>query len=459
MGNSVQGSSGKGFFRKILNRIPFFRGGHLARRSIVVGVKFEGRSAASLIPREVLSDVRPLKKRVVGVREGFRHYTVSLFSRSAEQPLFSAFKEFLRSFLGLDRVGTVRLAMISTRKFGVFRIDSRILPSLPRGVSRDVLLGEIGKKIDAGGELYERIIKGKMGLSETATLEGISNLMWFLQVQAEKKAGCFINGVISIEDVELRLLNYFDSCEAVYQGASVYFEDFQVFSDGKVTNGPRGIDFNFEVNEASKSLEYLKNILPYGKVTLMVIPLFAASELIAENRLLLRMEEYGFYQFKPLSGDRLEELSFRKKNAYNFGHVVGYAWGFIYSLICTITGNEMKKDIRHSQVPVKIANTYKKIIEELKKLKLTEYSEVLERGEPFSRSSGIHIMARNIESVIFLLSKVPLGAQDLRPFPNHLVKPINDLYNMMTDPQQYDHYQVRIGNEVIIRTVDLIVEE
>lgn len=369
----------------------------------------------------------------------------SLTKRTAEKPSINSLEHFFRFFLSHLKPESPKSPTpisVHAGKFGEFLLDPRIFPTLPMGVSQKAFLKELGLKIQAGASLYSKIAHRKLP-SKPAQLEDISNLIWFFQAKAEQKEGPFLSGTLSIEDSDLSLLAYFDSCKKIYQ-----IESMELTPSANKEPYPisRGLDFMSIAYDPAHGLHsYLQTVLPHEKHTLIIIPMLKESKLVEKNRLLLKLEDHIIYNHIFRKGDKVR--SAREIIESSFPNVISQAWPLIQSLIKISTGSKRINSKKES-VPFPITYTYGRFIQEFKKHKLTEFLEILQKDSPLFKSGGIRIMARNIENLT-LLSSDP-------NFPSHLTKSLNDFYNIITDHNTYDYYSVRIGNEIIFSTKDLL---
>lgn len=347
----------------------------------------------------------------------FNLLSIPLNQRYADKPSLLVLEHFFQLFLPFFQSESQQPSIfvkIHAGKFGEFVLDSRILPAVPNGASLNALLEEIGAKILAGGVLYEEIVNRKPASTKPAQLQHISNLMWFLQAKAEQKAGPFTFGAISIEDSELYLFDYFDSCKEAYKMTPPSFNESQSFQGKERSPAHRGIDFNPTTYDPTQPLSsYLNLVLPHQKRTVVVIPLFRESELFDGNRLLLKMEDHTAYNH--IFGGEDAPLSSIENTEFAFSHVVDHAWGFIQSVITTITGRHSKITTKREHIPAYISNAYSNLILEFKRHKLNQFLEILQKDDPLLQSNGIRIMARNIENLALLSGnpRFPSTSQNL----------------------------------------------
>lgn len=371
------------------------------------------------------------------------------------------------------------LVQIATKTFGTFQLDTKIFPPELKKVNKELLSQVMAEKIEAGGILYQEIINGKkekilqdktLLKKEMETLETISNLMWFLQAKAENlqegttTIGSFTSGSLSIADPNSYLTRYLDSSKEVYQRASSHIKEFQAVEGGVA----RGIDFNpgyFDSFQLEQ--DYLKNVLPYDKRTLMISPMLASTGLIEQggNRVLLKMENYGCAS--PLFKDKPKAPKSRGFEIFkDFEHLAGHAWEFLLSLWRTMTDNQTVQGSRKERIPSAIKNAYKNLISECKKPEnknlmnagkfleakdgkefsaikdfLGDESQNLLKLNPFSHSGGIRIM--------YARAKWLLEKKDAL-LPDNVKTQLNQFCNMLENKYSKESLAFRIGNEVIL---------
>lgn len=344
------------------------------------------------------------------------------------------------------------IVTISTPSFGAFELDTRIFPPELRSIDRNLLLSLIGEKIEAGGKLYQEIIKGNKKGTVPAQ-EDISNLMWFLQAKAENlkeiseaKVGRISSGAFSLEDPQLHLTKYLESSGESYQRLSSHVSKFQEVEGGTA----RGIDFNAESFDPKEypqveyARKYLGNVLPQGNRTLLVSPLLASSGLINNNRVLLKMEAYGCAS--PFFKDKDGKRASRDFHFKDLEHFIGHTWEYLLSLLRMLTGHQNKTGTRKERVPSKIKNDYKKIMKEMKDQALLKKLENLSKLDALSSSGGIRIMYQNVK---WLLNN---GGDQIT---EETKGKLEAFCKMLEGRYASKSLEVRIGDEIIFGSEDL----
>lgn len=117
----------------------------------------------------------------------------------------------------------------------------------------------VGQKIEDGKRLYDALISGE-GELPPPSRKAVADLMWFVRVMAESKAGeAFAKGAVTLPDPQRKLRLYLDQVEEVYRRDSSHLKETQTEYHGQA----RGIDFY------EGSLENLDILLPYGMRTVL----------------------------------------------------------------------------------------------------------------------------------------------------------------------------------------------
>lgn len=284
-----------------------------------------------------------------------------------------------------NKVGAMRFTVPTSNQ------PISISPSLiPRSTLQQVdnLQTELQGKIDRGRELVDKLRHNTGDKPVVPSKKDVSDIMWFLHVAAEGKAGApFKAGAITVDDPGGRIREYLDRSSEVYQRKSSHIGGFQ-----KVDGGAhRGIDFGGAPNN-------LDELLPNGRSTVLYGRLALDTQQMPREMLFLKMESHGCRLASPSGKIRDGEGHGPQDRKVKLGHDLkaffGHAFSFLGGIGERSSGNHAA-DSRKERVNKPFIEGYQTLLNQVPPL----VREMLERDDPLSKSGGIRVMANNIEQV------------------------------------------------------------
>lgn len=299
------------------------------------------------------------------------------------------------------------------------QLNAAILPQrIPQGMESGELHGQIQEKITRGHALYQSITSGQ---AETpATLRNVTDLCFFLQAKGESLKGNFSQGAFSIPDPGCRVRTFLDSCPQAYQRVSSHIDDFQGTAGGK----HRGIDCEGSATE-------LDTFMPYGKGSLLYGSLGQSEERqMPEDRLWLKMESHGAWLSSAKNGSDADGPH-RYGTVHDVGAFVGHSLSFLET-----RGQGSAAGTFKERIPDSVKNDYRALQEGMP----DDINVILQSKDPTNNSKGIRVMVSNATAAA---ARAPegLAKQRLEAFVTSV-------------KTNYDHTDVRIGNEVILTAAD-----
>lgn len=284
-----------------------------------------------------------------------------------------------------NKVGAMRFTVPTSNQ------PISISPSLiPRSTlqSVDNLQTELQGKIDRGRELVDKLRHNTEDKPVVPSKKDVSDIMWFLHVSAEGKAGApFKAGAITVDDPGGRIREYLDRSGEVYQRKSSHIGGFQ-----KVDGGAhRGIDFGGAPNN-------LDELLPNGRSTVLYGRLAQGTQQMPREMLFLKMESHGCRLASPSSKIRDGEGHGPQDRKVKLGHDLkaffGHAFSFLGGIGERSSGNHAA-DSRKERVNKPFIEGYKNLVSQMP----DAIKEILNRDDPLSKSGGIRVMSNNIDLV------------------------------------------------------------
>lgn len=336
------------------------------------------------------------------------------------------------------------MVKVSSRYLGKIDLHPNIFPNSPLGKNLGVVAG---MKIDAGFELYQKLINpNKSDPLLSPTKEDVSNLMWFLKAKAELKASSHEEGAMTVEDPGGKIRDYLDGCKEMYQRMSSHIKNFQTKD-----NVHRGIDFH---HGNVKTNQQANEMLPYGMGALLYGSMPNGKNGMPKDMLYLKMEPHGAAAFKPSTGYQTG-LGSRKLNRHDIGQALGHSFGFIRSLYQKLTGKTTLGNARKEHIPSDIKKSFDTLVK--------------------SMPEGPHYWLSNNTLGGYLLGDERTGFS--KDGIRNMYTKANDLLNMFNDNQiklddktatnlknfikkiddnpNFDNLDVRTGNEVIFTKDEL----
>ena len=304
---------------------------------------------------------------------------------------------------------------------------------IPPGKTKAELVREVQNKINAGERLLSQIEKGTA--KTPCSLENMTDLMTYLQARGQAEHGHHSEGSMSIPDPDNKIKKFLDSNPDAYQRKSSHIGEFQ--NDQDAVGTQRGID-------AYGRTKNPKEMLPNNMKTVMYGTMKQSDTLkMNENRLWLKMEPHGAWAFSPKVNDPNGPK--RSANAHDGKAAVGHTFSFLET-----RGQGSKAGTRKERIPGDITKEWKAIQkmarEELKSKTgvSKEMDSMLREGEGLQTARGV----RFISSYMDELQKSPQLSDKTK-------EKIGKLQEKFAKEFPQDTLNVRIGNEVILKTSDL----
>jgi hypothetical protein len=304
---------------------------------------------------------------------------------------------------------------------------------IPPGKTKGELVREVQNKINAGERLLSQIEKGTA--KTPCSLENMTDLMTYLQARGQAEHGHHSEGSMSIPDPDNKIKNFLDSNPDAYQRKSSHIGEFQNDQDAMGTQ--RGID-------AYGRTKNPKEMLPNNMKTVMYGTMKQSDTLkMNENRLWLKMEPHGAWAFSPKVNDPNGPK--RSANAHDGKAAVGHTFSFLET-----RGQGSKAGTRKERIPSDIAKEWKaiqKVAREELKSKTgvsKEMDSMLREGEGLQTARGVRFISSYMEE----LQKSPQLSDKTK-------EKIGKLQERFAKEFPQDTLDVRIGNEVILKTSDL----
>jgi hypothetical protein len=293
----------------------------------------------------------------------------------------------------------------------------------------------IQDKVNAGYIKMKEVMGGMVdidvstGKTAPASKEDVSNLMFFLHVRGEAHADAsFSQGAFNIPDPEGHLLQYLDSAQDAYQRVSSHTEGFQAAQGGQ----HRGIDFEGGARNPEELLPYDMGSLLYGKLGTESLGNGAGGTMpgMPEQRIFLKNESHGARLFPPSTRDAAGPV--RGWKARDLSQAVGHSLSFLAT-----RGRGSAEGTRKERIPDTVKNEFRALTRD--NTLPEKIKSMLKADNPTDNSMGIRIMNRNAVSALN-------EAKSTGESPETIAK----LESFITSLGNYDHLDVRIGNEVIM---------
>lgn len=229
----------------------------------------------------------------------------------------------------------------------------------------------VGKKVGDGKQLYDALVSGE-GELPPPNLKSAADLMWYVRVMAEAKAGeAFAKGAVTLPDPDLKLRRYLDKVAEVYRRDSSHLKETQSEWHGQA----RGIDFY------EGSLQNPDSLLPYGMKTMLT-----QSIDTPEGRVLyVKMETEGA-RVNPVRKfhDHDESPENRDWKLVDVGRSILH----LINLLRSHQDGTLASF--REQTPKAIADAYAKALAAASKEGDKEVKALLKRGHKFARRMIIH---------------------------------------------------------------------
>jgi ubiquitin C-terminal hydrolase len=320
-------------------------------------------------------------------------------------------------------------------------IRHSILPrSVLNSLSQEEAQTLIQEKVHAGSLKMKEVMEGMVELDSTgktapASKEDVSNLMFFLHVSGEAQAGAsFSEGAFNIPDPEGHLHKYLDSSRDAYQRVSSHTEGFQAAEGGK----HRGIDFEGGARNPGELLPYDMGSLLYGKLGTERLGNGAGGSMpgMPEQRIFLKNESHGAFLFPPRNRD--DPGPDRGWKARDWSQAVGHALSYLAT-----RGGGSAEGTRKERIPDTVKNEFRALTRD--STLPDDIKTILQGDNPTDNSMGIRIMNRNAATA---LNEAKSTGQ-----PYETIEKLKTFIDTLG--RNYNHLDVRIGNEVILDLTQL----
>ena len=324
------------------------------------------------------------------------------------------------------------LRMIMPQSGTAFNLDTKCLPAtLPKGISIGEFQARLQGKINEGYQLVQDLTNGRIP-NRQCTVEDMTNVMWFLQVQGESKVGqSFSQGAFSIPDPNGNIHRFLDSCPEAYQRESSHIDEIQRHPGCK----HRGID-------ARGSNANLDQLLPHGMQTLLYGKLPKEEAQLPEQRLFMKIEEHGCFLSKPKGGRDVDGPG-RPYNRHDLGAFLGHVGTTIPSLLRKLSGKGEGEGTFKERLPPTLTNSYNALMKGMH----PEVRGFLEYGNPTSKSGGVRVMLDNINTV--------LDNEHLKASPEQRKQLEQFKAEFLSGRHGMDHPECRVGEEVVFNAHEL----
>ncbi len=305
---------------------------------------------------------------------------------------------------------------------GLVHVDPSILPGrIPKGMTQLQMQQALQDKVDAGYQLVSSLTADTHN-GAPCTQKDMTDIMFFLQVKAEGSKGSFSEGAFNIADPGGRIKTFLDSNNSAYQRDSSHITAFQTTGG----QGHRGIDANGGGPNFDKTLPHGMKTLLYGGM-----PTNPALKM-PEDRLYLKIESHGAWLTKPRGGDDAGGPH-RTGNRHDVGAFLGHSLSFIAT-----RGQGSAAGTFKERIPDTVKNAYVSLTERIG----NPAKATLGLGDPTGTASGIRVMLENVDQALTQVLPGSQDEKDLQFFATHI-------------RQNYNHCDVRFGNEVIFSALDM----
>lgn len=313
---------------------------------------------------------------------------------------------------------------------------------------RQEALQAIGGKILKGKVLVDELNLDPDGMDDPER-EDVANMMWYLKATAEKKAGPFAKGTLTVPDKGYKIRGYLDRCTEVYNRKSTHMTDHQKKEGGIA----RGIDFyeggggcfdedgDFDEDKA-------KLMMPYGMNTLLVQSFTVEN---GEERMMLKMETESarFGEDKQFKGredfDTLPQS--RPKTDEDGARARAHLWNAVKAKVFKKHDNgglvAFREDLESGKAK-QVVDAYTKAVEYAKKNCPLVY-KYLKAGD---WKTNINVMCANIESLGSIPDRNFDGDDKLRDL-------LLAAANVIDEMNAFGNFESRVGNEVVLSSDDL----
>ena len=298
------------------------------------------------------------------------------------------------------------------------------LPRLDRAAARENLPAVLERRVAHGAELLAAVYGAAASSSPDA--RDVADIMLFLEARAQASGNGFAEGAFSIEDADGRLAVFLNRCPEKYQRSSSHLNDTQgALLDGR-RNTHRGIDMPGGTEG-----------LPNGHATVLFGVIPGGEGGVPARRLFLKAESHGC-RMNTLAGREhaagCDDVPDRPKRASDLFSAIGHGLSFIQT-----RGKGSAAGSRKERIPDKLSHAWKALQEGAKGDEAL--LALLKRGNPLSKSGGVHVMLANMREA---LRNPPAG--HARAELAEMFRPVREALGALSE---LSHLESRIGNEVM----------
>jgi hypothetical protein len=304
---------------------------------------------------------------------------------------------------------------------------------IPPGKTLESLTTEMQDKLNRGERLLHEIEEGTA--PKQCSSQNMTDIMAYLQARAQTQHGHFTEGSMHIPDPGNKIKNFLDTHPDAYMRNSSHIGDFQNQESGVGVH--RGIDVYGRTRNMDESL-------PNGRKALMYGSLNQNDGLkMNEERLWIKMEPHGAWAFSPKVNDPNGPK--RAANAHDGKAAVGHSLSFLET-----RGQGSAKGSRKERIPDDIKKAWKALQKEArqefkgKEPPSDELAAMLRDGEGLQTARGVRFINSYLESM--------KNSGELSP---ELKARAQYMQHTLKSRFPQDTMDVRIGNEVILKTGDL----
>jgi len=380
-------------------------------------------------------DAHPENPRLKKVRVGFHvagylgrtigsGLTLGLVSKGIQRA-----SDAIRGYKRISSEGTVKLNVGGEEA----ELPKTFLgKKIPPGKTLESLTSEMQDKLNRGERLLNEIEEGTA--PKQCSSQNMTDIMAYLQARAQSQHGNFTEGSMSVPDPGNKIKNFLDTHPEAYMRKSSHIAEFQNKDTGEGVH--RGIDVYGRTKNMDESLPNNRKALMYGSMNTDV------GMKMPEDRLWIKMEPHGAWAFGPNVNDPNGPK--RSANAHDGKAAVGHSLSFLETI-----GQGSAKGSRKERIPDDIKKAWKGFQKEAREeLKGKEPSDALTKmlrdGEGLQTARGV----RFINSYLETMKNSPELSPEMKAKAQYMQHTLKSRF-----PQ--DTMDVRIGNEVILKTGDL----
>ena len=313
-------------------------------------------------------------------------------AKESTKPLMARDVRKIMSELELGKkIDSVRIDLPGGGQVGISR--SMLPASTASALSLNELQQGLQAKVDNGAQIVAQLRAGGDNLPTRPSQSDVADVMWFLQLNAESKAGqSFKAGAITLTDPGGNIKAWLDSSTEAYQRKSSHIGDFAKMDGGT----HRGIDM------APAGPTDLDDLLPNGRATILYGGIGQNTDLqMPKEMLFIKLESHGCRLAGPSDKQRDENGPQGRpiKLGHDLKHFIGHSLSFLSGIGARASGDHGAES-RKERINKTEINAFKELLKPAEgwdAAKLPDkWMEVLNQGDPTSKSAGIRVMLNNV---------------------------------------------------------------